>query len=238
MTRFSTAAAAAAAAAPTAATVLDRASLLQFRASLPSRLMSTASFDALRGQHRITAQHVAQLEAAGLVTVLDAQCVHCHPSGLLMDANDVVSAAAQWDPCATERAQLGAVEADLAVAAAAYQRVVSKASRTRKALWGSALAFSGTQLAVVSRLTYFDLDWDTMEPISYFLGTGTSLLFFMYMLRHGAEHNAHLFDRTSLKRYVVRPEVARFMELTAERQRLVAAIDAKTAWMKRGTPPQ
>jgi hypothetical protein len=69
-------------------------------------------------------------------------------------------------------------------------------SRKRKAIWGCALTLSGAQLAIISRLTYFDLDWDTMEPISYFLGTGTSLVFYLYLLWFRREHSYTDFDHT------------------------------------------
>jgi calcium uniporter protein, mitochondrial len=75
---------------------------------------------------------------------------------------------------------------------------VSKASRWRKTVWGGAMLFSGAQLAIISRLTYVDLDWDIMEPVSYFLGTGTSLVFFMYVLRYKRDHSYEDFDRTFL----------------------------------------
>ena len=91
-----------------------------------------------------------------------------------------------WDIAAAERKDLQKLELELEAARAEYQALVDKAARWRKLVWAGALAFSGTQLAVISRLTYFDLDWDTMEPISYFLGSGTSLLFFAYMLRHSS----------------------------------------------------
>ncbi|CUG94149.1 membrane-associated protein, putative [Bodo saltans] len=75
---------------------------------------------------------------------------------------------------------------------------VSKASRWRKTIWGGAMLFSGAQLAIISRLTYVDLDWDIMEPVSYFLGTGTSLVFFLYVLRFKRDHSYEDFDRTFL----------------------------------------
>lgn len=75
---------------------------------------------------------------------------------------------------------------------------VLKASRWRKCIWGGAMLFSGTQLAVISRLTYVDLEWDIMEPISYFLGTGTSLVFFLYVLKYHRDHSYEDFDRTML----------------------------------------
>jgi calcium uniporter protein, mitochondrial len=75
---------------------------------------------------------------------------------------------------------------------------IEKAARWRKCIWGGAMLFSGAQLAVISRLTYVDLDWDIMEPVSYFLGTGTSLGFFLYVLKYKRDHSYEDFDRTML----------------------------------------
>jgi hypothetical protein len=75
---------------------------------------------------------------------------------------------------------------------------IRRAAHWRKVLWSGALLFCGAQLALISRLTFFDLDWDIMEPVSYFLGTGTSLVFFGWMLFHGQEHSYRRFDDTML----------------------------------------
>ena len=74
-------------------------------------------------------------------------------------------------------------------------RFVTQSQRRRNTLWGSALAFSGLQLAMVSRLTFFDFDWDLMEPVSYFIGQATSLAFFTYMFKYGVEHSYDRADR-------------------------------------------
>ncbi len=86
----------------------------------------------------------------------------------------------------------------------ALQEAIDRASKLRQSVWAGALLFSGAQLAIISRLTYFDLDWDIMEPVSYFIGTGTAIVFYLYMLWFRREHSYTEFDATHLPRWVQR----------------------------------
>ncbi|EPY32408.1 hypothetical protein STCU_02826 [Strigomonas culicis] len=85
---------------------------------------------------------------------------------------------------------------------AALQPAIAKAARWRRSVWGGALCFAGAQLAIISRLTYFDLDWDIMEPVSYFVGIGTAILFYFYFLRFDDEHTYMGFDEQYLPKKV------------------------------------
>lgn len=82
------------------------------------------------------------------------------------------------------------------------QPAILKAARWRRSLWGGALFYAGAQLAIISRLTYFDLDWDIMEPVSYCLATGTALLLYLYLLRYGEEHSCAAVDARFLPQKV------------------------------------
>lgn len=160
---------------------------------------------------------LASLAAASIVVPINSGAYyHLKPSQLVSDvleasdkhSNKEVSAAAR--ACSLRR--LGLVQSaqdNVEVAEAEFQALfkqlsgaIDAASRWRKAVWGGAMLFSGTQLAVISRLTYFDLDWDVMEPVSYFLGTGTSLVFFLYVLRYGRDHSYDDFDKTFVPKRV------------------------------------
>lgn len=108
---------------------------------------------------------------------------------------------------------------------------VAKASRWRKCVWGGALLYSGAQLAVISRLTYVDLDWDIMEPVSYFLGTGTSLAFFLYVLKYRRDHSYDDFDKTMLPKQVRRFAPADFDWSAYEKAK--DAVTASSAELQR-----
>lgn len=82
------------------------------------------------------------------------------------------------------------------------QPAIAKAARWRRSLWGGALLYAGSQLAIISRLTFFDLDWDIMEPVSYCLAIGTALVFYVYFLCFGTEHTYSEVDRRFLPRKV------------------------------------
>ena len=102
-------------------------------------------------------------------------------------------------------------------------------------VWGGAMLFSGAQLAIISRLTYFDLDWDIMEPVSYFIGTGTALCFYLYMLWYRREHSYAEFDRTHLPKWLKQRAPAGFDwgAYSAACERLDAAhlaVDAAKKW--------
>lgn len=43
------------------------------------------------------------------------------------------------------------------------------------------------QIAIVARLTFFELDWDTMEPITYCFGVFITIVFYVFFLRYGKE---------------------------------------------------
>lgn len=189
--------------------------------------------------HGLTSTHLDALENAGAIFRLGS-LVHLHPAALVADADHIAqaaagsssspSAAAAWDPCASLREELCNVETAMEQAEPAYREVVAKAARRRKTVWGAAVAAGGTQLAVISRLTYFDLDWDIMEPVSYFLGTGTSLAFFAYMIKYGAECTPKFFDSTLTGRFAKEDAVVKYLELRDRREELLARIAAKEKW--------
>jgi hypothetical protein len=135
---------------------------------------------------------------AGVIVALSDGGYHVRPCQLLQAV----------DPTFRLEAALVAAH-DEAVAAEGKLRValepaIHRASKARHSVWGGAMLFSGLQLAIISRLTYFDLDWDIMEPVSYFLGTGTAIAFYLYMLYFRREHSYTEFDATHLPKWVQR----------------------------------
>jgi hypothetical protein len=48
-------------------------------------------------------------------------------------------------------------------------------------MWGG-LAFMSAQFGVLARLTWWEYSWDIMEPVTYFVTTGTALIAYGYFL--------------------------------------------------------
>ena len=216
---------------------------------LDAHAVPKSTIDRLLSKYNVPPEHLAALEAAGSIVVMD-DIVHCHPPALLLDAKAIATATQDpvdaehtrafmddWDPCSTERAELRAAKADLDAAEPAFREVVAKAGKRRKMLWGSAVFAGGAQLAIISRLTYFDLDWDIMEPISYFIGTGTSLAFFAFMLRYGAECTPAFFDSVSLGTFAKDDAVVRYLAAKDRFSAAQRAVAAKELWAREGGEP-
>ena len=55
------------------------------------------------------------------------------------------------------------------------------AKRTKLMMWGG-LAFMSTQFGVLARLTWWEYSWDIMEPVTYFVTTGTAICAYGYFL--------------------------------------------------------
>lgn len=106
--------------------------------------------------------------------------------------------------------RIRALEAREAAMRRRLEPAIAKAARWRRSVWGGALMYAGAQLAVIARLTYFDLNWDIMEPVSYFLTVGTALVFLLYYLWYDVDHTYSDFDRRFLPRRVHRYAPADF----------------------------
>jgi hypothetical protein len=219
------------------------ANVVRFNAALAAinaHAVPRATVDALLKQHGVAADHLEKLEQAGTVFLMD-DLVHCHPPALLMEAHAIRAGTAAeavtpdptaWDPCASMRQELAKASTERDQLRPAFDEVVAKAAKRRKLLWGGAVCTGGAQLAVISRLTYFDLDWDIMEPVSYFLGTGTSLCFFLFMLRYGAECTPRFFDEVHVGPYAKEDAVVNYLAACDKVRLLEAIITRKEAWMR------
>lgn len=67
------------------------------------------------------------------------------------------------------------------LAALAEKAACGPRRRTRRLLW-TGLAFLMVQWGMLARLTFWELSWDVIEPITYFLGSGTTILFYCYFM--------------------------------------------------------
>ncbi|KPA80885.1 putative mitochondrial calcium uniporter protein, mitochondrial [Leptomonas pyrrhocoris] len=167
---------------------------------------------------------LADLEAAGVVVALDGgTLIHLRPVLYLetvellsqtQNGTDGSSGSSDGTPVPSTGSSVGAFmleEAERRIEklcqkeqelAEQLRPAIARAAKWRRSVWGGALLFAGTQLAVISRLTYFDLDWDIMEPVSYCITIGTALVFYAYYLRYNEEHTYEVFDQRFLPKKV------------------------------------
>ncbi|EAN79114.1 hypothetical protein, conserved [Trypanosoma brucei brucei TREU927] len=130
-------------------------------------------------------------ESGVVVSISDGAAVHLRPVQFLQMHNDAADASDAKvktpfeDYIRAAQNRLADAEAEEMAMRVALQPAIDNAAKRRRLLWSGALCLMAVQLAVISRLTFVDLDWDIMEPVSYFLGSGTSILFLIYLLRNG-----------------------------------------------------
>lgn len=80
------------------------------------------------------------------------------------------------------RGQLEQLQADLAPLEA-KKLVLEKSSLSRSNLWiWGGMAWMSLQFGFFARLTWWEYSWDIMEPVTYFVTYGTSMIFFAYYI--------------------------------------------------------
>ena len=53
--------------------------------------------------------------------------------------------------------------------------------RANLCVWGG-LGFMALQFGLLARLTWWEYSWDIMEPVTYFVGTGTAMVAYAYFV--------------------------------------------------------
>ncbi|ORC91664.1 putative calcium uniporter protein, mitochondrial [Trypanosoma theileri] len=177
-------------------------------------VISRAVFDYYCSESHVSnsSEALRLLEEAGvIVSISDGKAIHLRPAQLLemqesLTEKGGISNVSLDFFLEEANTRLLAAEAEKAKMEVELEPALKRAVHWRRLVWGGALCFAGMQLAIISRLTYFDLDWDIMEPISYFIGTATTIVFFLYFIRHGHSLTCSDYDRTMLpakvKKYV------------------------------------
>ncbi|GAA29012.2 Calcium uniporter protein, mitochondrial [Clonorchis sinensis] len=75
------------------------------------------------------------------------------------------------------------------------------AKRTRRLTW-LGLGAMGLQFGLLARLTWWEYSWDIMEPVTYFVGYGTSMAMYAYYVLTRQDYSfPQVFDREYLKRF-------------------------------------
>lgn len=84
--------------------------------------------------------------------------------------------------------EIDALRLELAPLEAKRQKCEVHAKRmTTMAVW-TGLAYMSLQWGFLVRLTWWEYSWDLMEPVVYFIGTGTSVLFAAFYVLHRQEY--------------------------------------------------
>jgi hypothetical protein len=202
--------------------------------ALPKRFVSWADFGALCARHGIAdadAAAAAFARCGAVVTAPDG--VHCHAPQAVRDACTAMGS--PWNACADLEHAASRMRAEVARLRPAYEVQLARCVSARRATWSGMFAFTGVQLAVISRLTYFDLNWDTMEPVSYFLGSGISVLAFAFTMVRGFDFSSHGVDAAVVRAgYVSHPDVVAYFTALEEAERIEAAIADKSSWVRTG----
>ncbi|CAL8081567.1 unnamed protein product [Calicophoron daubneyi] len=75
------------------------------------------------------------------------------------------------------------------------------AKRTRRLTW-LGLGYMGIQFGLLARLTWWEYSWDIMEPVTYFVGYGTTMAMYAYYVITRQDYSfPQVFDREYLKRF-------------------------------------
>ena len=73
-------------------------------------------------------------------------------------------------------------------------KAAQSAAAFRRRFWSGVGVISGTQMVVMAHLTFNVYGWDFMEPISYFVTTGTALVCYLYFVMYKREHSFAAVD--------------------------------------------
>ena len=151
----------------------------------PTTHLTRAAFDALLAEHGYAdaasrADATRAFRDAGAVVVL-GDLVYLDGAQVTKDIlralPAVPGAVYGLDPetLAELESEMAAIQVDVDAAAA-------RAARRSNAIVFGGLVLLCAQLATFVRLTYVELSWDVMEPISYFVGVFNAILLYVYFM--------------------------------------------------------
>eukprot|EP00388_Colpodella_angusta_P005095 GDKJ01016025.1.p1 GENE.GDKJ01016025.1~~GDKJ01016025.1.p1 ORF type:complete len:192 (-),score=2.31 GDKJ01016025.1:56-631(-) len=159
--------------------------------------------------------------------------IHLRPAVLLQQVND-------WSVATETNIKLQSLIKEEADLRSNLSDPLRKLSNWRRLVWSVALAFSGLQMCIIAYLTFHEsgVGWDVMEPVSYFIGCYTSLLFFCYLLRYRREHSYVGFDKTIVTprlrgKYTRDFDWGKYDDLCANLKSLEGQSFHMTQWMKK-----
>lgn len=120
------------------------------------------------------------LVAAGVVVRLD-DVVYLRPSELTREVLKVLPGVPS-SVFGVTQAELAELEGELARMHAEVEAAKAAAAFRSNVVLGAGLVMLIAQLVVFIRLTYVELSWDVMEPLSYFVGVFNAILVYIYFM--------------------------------------------------------
>lgn len=214
--------------------VNNRESMARLADNLPARFVSWPEFDALCNLYGVADSKAAANALAGcgaVVTCTDG--VHGHAPQAIRDACAALEQS--WEPTLEMQLRIAKLKKEVVRLRPGYDAQLSKCVTARRQTWSGFFAFIGVQLAVFSRLTYFDLDWDTMEPIAYFLNSGIGVLAFAFAIVRGFDFGNRAVDKRVVQSsYIKHPDVVKYFDEIEELEELEAAMRCKATWVRTG----
>eukprot|EP00756_Hemistasia_phaeocysticola_P057077 Hpha_TRINITY_DN3370_c0_g1::TRINITY_DN3370_c0_g1_i1::g.172462::m.172462/K20858/MCU; calcium uniporter protein, mitochondrial len=128
------------------------------------------------------ARALTALETAGAVLLYDGQVV-IRPEDVFSELHRRVDGAHAYTPAPQVRERLNAVRAQLRPLIAAKERCDGRIQARQLLFWGTMICYLGWQLWIFVLATFVWLDWDIMEPITFFWSFAFSVLLGLHIFR-------------------------------------------------------
>eukprot|EP01012_Entosiphon_sulcatum_P027512 TRINITY_DN33160_c0_g1_i1.p1 TRINITY_DN33160_c0_g1~~TRINITY_DN33160_c0_g1_i1.p1 ORF type:complete len:258 (+),score=67.42 TRINITY_DN33160_c0_g1_i1:41-814(+) len=153
--------------------------------------ISDSEFQAICAQHNVGAAEAEALlqkfNDTGIVFKFGPDgLVFIKPREVLRSAHALLNI--PFDLSVEHRQRIQQLREELRPLELRKQQIDDKIRRSVNRFWAFSCGALGVQMAVLARLTFVDFDWDIMEPVTYFLTTGTATLCFAYFAFHRSEY--------------------------------------------------
>ena len=147
--------------------------------------LALADFNSLLTSHGVTepaeqAELIRAFQHAGVVIKFE-DVVYLNPSRITRDVLRALPAVPSRVFGATPE-ELAEMEEEMAATREKVEDAASRARFRSNMIIGVGLLALVTQLCLFIRLTYVELSWDVMEPISYFVGVFNAILVYLYFM--------------------------------------------------------
>lgn len=156
--------------------------------------------------------------------------LYLRPAAAVRQMHSVVDPCGKW--VSDKREEAAAVTAELATLNATRDDIERRAETYAKTKMAAAITFTGTQVGILAYLTFVQLSWDIMEPVTYFVGAYGGLFTLAYVAATRREHSAESWyhtNRRQRRQHLMTAEnfpLERHAELTARQTHLAYDLKA------------
>jgi hypothetical protein len=183
----------------------------------------------------------ADAAAAACAALAAAGAVLRHGNTVFLRPGEVAAALRRVLPPAAgaaeaARARLDGAEGRLAELDGARAGAAAGARRRARLANLAFVAGLSAQWALLLRLTYWELSWDVIEPIGYFLSSASTVLAALWFLRAGREFNSGSFGERAASKYERRALAAAGYD-AAEHARLRGEVERLRDALAVAAPP-